>query len=166
MLPRWSLWKIILFSLLIIAVVLLSAYFMTRARSEESVWVLCQPDSWVNVRATPSKHSNEIGRMECGDSAYTDGKTKNGYLHLVNLSFEEDEGWIKKGYIVYDEPYRPVIYDTTVDSKGRVAARKTIKGNRRCWLNDGQNIKVYMASSEWCVTNKGFVKTQFIDLGR
>lgn len=164
--PRWPLWRIILISLLIVAVLFVNFYFMTHAKSEEAVWVLCQPDSWVNVRTAPSKHSSEIGRLECGDIAYTDGKIKNGYIHLINLSLEENEGWIKKGYIVYDEPYKPAIYETRVESKGRVAARKTIKGNRRCWLKDGQSIKVYMASAEWCVTNKGFVKTQFIDLGR
>ena len=151
-------------ALLVIAVLLL----VLPAKSEEEVecWILCQPDSFVNARMNPKKKSIEIGRLECGDKIYTDGKVKNGFLHVYGLSFEVGEGWVHKGYVVYDEPYKPVFQDTTVNANGRVKARKTINGQKRCWLKDGQSIKVYYVSNEWCVTNKGFVKTEYIDIGR
>lgn len=165
MMPEYPIWKIILIGLIIIVILLINIYCLTNARAEEKdCWILCQPDSYVNVRMYPKKKSEEIGRLECGDSIYTDGKVKNGYLHIF-VSFELLEGWVHKGYVVYDEPYTPYLANTNVKSNGRVAARRTIKGERRCWLKNEQPIKVYMVSEEWCVTDKGFVKTKFVDLG-
>ena len=159
------LWKIIAIILLIIAILATNYWFMTHSRAEEC-WILCQPDSYVNARMNPQKKSMEIGRFECGDKAYTDGKVKNGYLHLIDLNFEMCEGWIAKGYVVYSEPVVPAFINTRINSKGRVVARRTINGKRRCWLKDGQSIKVYMISEEWSVTNKGFVKSKYIDIGQ
>lgn len=133
---------------------------------DQEAWILCQPDSWVYARMNPTKKSMELGRLECGDKVYTDGETKNGFVHLIDLRFEMSEGWVHKGYIVYDEPHIPYLVNTQIKSNGRVKARKTINGAKRCWLKDGQSIKVYMMSSEWAVTNKGFVQSQFIDTGR
>ena len=165
--PRLPTWKAIVIGLLIVAALFINFYFMTHARGEDDIecWILCQPDSYVNIRLNPKKKSIEVGRLECGDPIFTDGKTKNGFLHVYGFTFEVGEGWVHKGYVVYDEPFKPVQYDTTVNSNGRVAARRTINGQRRCWLKDGQAIKVYMASEEWSVTNKGFVKTKFLNLG-
>ena len=164
--PKLPTWKIIVYALLIIAAIFINFYFITHAKGEEEVecWIMCQPDSWVYARQSPSKKGTELGRLELGDKVYTDGKVKNGYLHVIDLWFEMQEGWVKKGYVVYDKPYRPVIAETTVRSNGRVAARTTINGKRRRWLKDGQQIKVYMISEEWSVTNQGFVKTKFLNL--
>ena len=134
----------------------------TEEAEEIECWIMCQPDSWVYARMGPKKKSTELGRLECGDLIYTDGKTKNGYLHVYGLPFEAGEGWVHKGYIVYDQPYKPVIFETVILSNGRVNARRTIGGQRRCWLKNGQKIKVYMMSLEWAVTNKGFVQSAFI----
>lgn len=161
-------WKIIAIVLLVIAALVINIYCLTHAKADDDIecWVLCQPDSFVNVRMNPKKKSIEIGRLECGDMIYTDGKTKNGFLHVYRLNFELGEGWIHSGYIVYSEPHRPYSADVTINSNGRVAARRTINGKRRCWLKDGQDIKVFMVSDEWSVTNKGFVKTEYINLGK
>jgi hypothetical protein len=168
LLPNTPKWKIILIAVIIIIAILINAYCLTHAKSEDDIdcWILCQPNSWVNARMYPKKKSEEIGRLECGDKITTDGKIKNGFLHVYNLNFELSEGWVHKGYIVYDEPYKPLFIDTCITSNGRVSARKTINGKRRCWVKDGQAIKVYMMSEEWSVTNKGFIKTKFIDTGR
>ena len=148
--------------LILVAILLL----VLPAKGEDvDCWILCQPDSFVNVRSAPKKKSEELGRLECGDHAYTDGVTRRGYLHVYGLSFEMSEGWVHKGYVVYDEPYKPDVYETQIISNGRVNARRTVNGKRRCWLKNGETIKVYMVSFEWAVTNKGFVKTKFIDLG-
>lgn len=158
-------WKIGLFILL--AIVVLFVCFLSYAKSEEEIecWILCQPDSWVNARINPSKKSDTLGRLECGDRVFTDGKKKNGFIHVTGLRFEMGEGWVKTGYIVYDEPYKPEFYETEIKSNGRVQARKTVNGKRRCWLKNGQKIKVYMMTDEWAVTNKGYVKSKFINTG-
>lgn len=160
-------WKIALIIILAITAIFVNYWFMTHANAEDQpCWVLCQPNSWVVARMNPKKKSMELGRLECGDMIYTDGKTKNGFLHVWGLTFEMGEGWVHKGYIVFDEPKVPYLTETQIKSDGRVAARKTINGKRRCWLKDGQPIKVYMMSETWAVTNKGFVKSQYIDTGR
>ena len=139
---------------------------MPKAYAEEQqCWILCKPNSWVYARRNATKKSREIGRLECGDVVYTDGTVKNGFLYIYNLNFELSEGWVYKGYVVYDEPYSPAATNAQVSSNGRVQARKTINGKRNCWVKDGQSIKVYMMSNEWSVTNKGFIKTEFIDTG-
>ena len=165
---KWPPWKVITIIVLILAVLIVNVYILTsHAKAEEWVecWILCQPDSFVNARLNPTRKSIEIGRLECGDKIYTDGKSKNGFLHC-SVGFEYGEGWVYKGYIVYDKPEKPKNLETNVESNGRVAARKTIDGQRRCWLKDGQTIKVYMISKEWAVTNKGFVKSEFVGKAR
>lgn len=160
-------WKVITLIILIAIIVAINIYFLSHAKADGDIyecWVLCQPDSYVNARLNPKKRSMEIGRLECGDKIYTDGETKNGFLHCY-VGFEFGEGWVHKGYIVFDEPKVPYFVYTHIVSNGRVAARKTINGKRRCWLRDGQPIKVYMMSDEWSVTNKGFVKTELIEKG-
>ena len=149
---------------LVIAVLIVNAIFLINAKGEveyTECWVLCQPDSFVNARLHPKRKSMEIARLECGDNVYTDGKSKGGFLHCYGLG-EWGDGWVHKGYIVFSKPYIPAQRQMPIQSNGRVAARKTIDGDRRCWLKDGQVIKVYMISDEWSVTNKGFVKTKFI----
>ena len=167
--PRWSNDKIIFITILIIIIALIDILIIANAKSEirleTECWILCQPDSYVNARLRPNKKSDEVARLDCGDRCVTDGKRKNGYIHLVKIG-EWGEAWVYKGYVVFDEPSKPILVDTTVTSNGRVAARQMIGGKRRCWLKDGQKIKVYMVSEEWSVTNKGFVKTKYVNVGR
>lgn len=125
----------------------------------KQVWVLCQPDSFVNIRERPNKRGTQVGYAECGDSFRTDGKKKSGFLH-VYASVESGEGWISTGYIVWTEPVQ--VYEIRqIESNGRVKARKTIGGKRRCWLKNGDEIRVYWIA-DWAVTNKGFVKADYI----
>lgn len=165
-LPNMPKWKILLIVLLVITAIFIDFWFITHSHAEEQIcWILCQPDSWVYARMNPKKKSTELGRLECGEMVYTDGITKNGFIHVYDLNFELSEGWVSKGYIVYDEPRKPETIETQIKSNGRVQARKTINGKRRCWVKNGQSIKVYMISKEWSVTNKGFIKTEYIDTG-
>lgn len=145
--------------------VLLLAFVVCAALAEESgsltedVWVMCQPDSFVWIRERPSGKSPEAGYAECGDTFETDGSKKNGFLRIY-ASVEAGEGWISLGYIVWEKPIK--VFETRhIDSKGRVNARRTVNGKRRCWLCDGEEIKVYWMA-EWAVTNKGFVKAEYI----
>lgn len=125
----------------------------------ETVWILCQPDSYVNVRARPTSRSEETGYLECGDSVETDGRKKNGFLHVFP-STEAGEGWISIGYIIYEEPER-VWKEMMVVAKGRVNARKTVGGKRRVWVKPETIVMVYWMG-DWAVTNKGFIKSEFL----
>ena len=133
--------------------------FGVAAAEEKTIWVLCQPNSYVNIRIRPSGRSEVAGYAECGDAFETDGISKNGFLH-VYASIENGEGWISKGYIVYEKPVF-IGKEMTIYSKGRVNARRTVNGKRRCWVRPGDEVTVYWMS-EWSVTNKGFIKTEFL----
>ena len=126
----------------------------------EDVWVLCQPDSYVNTRPYANKKQEPNGYMECGWHAETEGKTKNGYLY-ISMSNEDGYGWIHKGYVVYSEPVI-MTFETNIYSQGRVACWRSIGGNRRCWAHEGDVVIVYAVSKEWSVTNKGFIKTKYL----
>ena len=70
----------------------------------ETVWILCDPESYVCIRSRPRKSSQAIGGTVCGWMLETDGKEKNGFVHVVDLAAEEDNGWISNMYVVYEEP--------------------------------------------------------------
>lgn len=135
------------------------------ARGEENrlteAWVLCQPDSFVNIRSRASSRSEYAGMLLSGDQIWVDGRTKDGYAHCENMSNELGEGWVHAGYIVFEEP-EEVNKECRISSNGRVSCRRTIGGDRRCWVVDGSEVFVYQVAGEWAVTDKGFVKTEFI----
>ena len=161
----WKALKAVVEFLLILAVVcaiaaVLESVSVAEGTADEA-YVLCT--DYVNIRSSPSRKGTAIGRFESGDVLWLDGKQKNGYLHCVNLSLEQPEGWIHKGYVVYDQPSR-INRTATITSKGRLAARKYVGGKRTRWLKPLASVKVYWWSDDWCVTNCGYVKTKYLEL--
>lgn len=130
-----------------------------RAWGEEG-WIMCQPDSFVNVRASPGKGGRVVGYLELGDAVQT-GRNRNGYTHVTGISNESGEGWVASGYIVMDAPQVETVA-AKVDADGRVACRRAIGGNRRKWLHAGDQLTLYASSAEWSITSEGFVRTQYI----
>lgn len=128
-----------------------------------SAWILCQPDSFVNIRAAGNKKAEIVGRMFCGDEIQIDGKTRAGYAHSQHLPCDNVEGWIHAGYIVFDAPEK-VDKPGIIRANGRVACRKTIDGERRCWVVNGSRVMVYWACEDWAVTDKGFIQTKYIEI--
>jgi hypothetical protein len=128
---------------------------------EAEYFILCKPGNEINVRRSPKMGGTVIGRKEFGDKVTSDGKEKNGFVHIIGLSFEETEGWIYKGLLI-NEP--PVISEgeCQICSSGRVACRVYINGKRRKWLRDGSEVKVYAIGKEWSYTNKGYIQTEFL----
>ena len=125
-------------------------------------WILCAPGSYVNCRPTPSKRGESIGRMETGYRLEVDGRTKDGYAHVVGLGLEQTEGWVSVNYIVFVEP-RWVDADTAVISNGRVACRKYQDGPRTGWVVNGSTAHVYWVADGWAVTNKGWIRTEYLE---
>lgn len=126
----------------------------------EDAWIMCQPDSFVNVRESPGKGGRVVGYLELGDAVQT-GRNRNGYTHVTGISNESGEGWVASGYIVTDAPQVETVA-AKVDANGRVACRRAIGGNRRKWLHAGDDLTLYASSAEWSITSEGFVKTQYI----
>lgn len=146
--------------LLAVIIGLISGFGWLGANAEE-VWTLCNTESYVNIRSRASGRSFILGYAECGDYFTTDGKIRNGFLH-VNAPTDTGDGWIYLGYIVYDPPFLPEADTYIVKSNGRVATRQTIDGKRNRWLKSGAEVVVYALSEEWASTNRGFVKTQYL----
>ena len=127
-------------------------------------YVVCQPGDYVNARMSPSRKSTSVGRYESCDTVWLDGEEKSGFAHCVDTTFETCECWVYGGYIIYDEPEWMDGRTATVVSNGRLAARRNCTGSVRKWLNNGTEIQVYWLSDEWCVTDEGFVMTEYIEL--
>lgn len=130
---------------------------------EEEAWIICQPGSYVNVRESPKKSGTEMGRLELGDKVTTDGKTKNGYSHCVDLSMEQTEGWIFTGYLTDEEPEIMDAATFQIRAGGRTASRRWVDGPVRKWIQPGKQVKVYAMNSTWAVTNRGFIRSDFIE---
>ena len=127
-------------------------------------FVICQPGDYVNARISPSRKSQAVGYLETADDIWLDGEIKNGFAHCIDATFEVAECWVHTGYIVFDEPQWMNGQTAIVVSNGRLAARKNCTGSVRKWLHNGDEIQVFWLSEEWCVTNYGFVRTEYIDL--
>ena len=124
-------------------------------------WVICKPGDYVNVRETPRKAGEIVGRFECGDRFRTDWVTRNGYLH-VYVSLEVEEAWIHCGYVSAWEPeWSGEVM--AVSAEGRVALRKYQGGPRTGWAKPGTAIQVYYSTPEWCVTTRGWIRTEFLE---
>ena len=140
---------------LIILVCLLLAFSTAWA---DTVFVLCQPDSFVYVRAFPKKGSEMAGYAELGDALETDGITRNGFLLVYGF---EGDAWINKGFVT-DSPVTIVTLKTQIMSKGRVACRRSINGTRRKWLKNGSEVVIFAFADDWAITDKGFIQTQYL----
>ena len=164
----WKVLKVVLEILLIVGIVwgavalYTSLGFASADVMYEEAYVICTDE--VHIRREPSRKSASIGRFECGDVVLLDGKQRNGYLHCVDLSLEEDSGWIHKGYVVYDKPEK-MNCTATVVSKGKLRARKNVGGKTTRMLQPQATLKVYCWSDEWCVTNCGYVQSRFLEIG-
>lgn len=126
-------------------------------------YAICTPGDVVNIRGNPNTKQSPTGYLEPGDRVYLDFKKRNGYWHAVNLSTEAGEGWIHAGYLVFDEPI-VMEQGATIISNGRLAARKYVNGKRTRWLKPGAHLTVLVWSDEWCLTNCGYVRTEFLKM--
>ena len=136
---------------------------ISRAGAEGSDgWIICQPGDYINARSGASRKSGVLGRLDCGDVVHLAGGSKNGFLKVERLSMEESEGWVYSGYVIYEAPRNYGGKVCTVAADGRVACRKYIEGPRRCWIHAGDTVKVYSAGGGWAVTNKGFIRTEYL----
>ena len=125
------------------------------------VFILCNPETHVNVRQAPKPGAEKIGRAYLGDSFTTDGVIKNGFIHVTDCPYEFSHGWISIGFITYDS----VDVSTAkaeISANGRVACRKSIGGKRQKWLKPGQAVTAYAVAGEWAITDLGFIQTRFL----
>lgn len=153
---------------LILAAVLLFASYtiateIDRAHAETvyaTGYILCK--DYVIIRQWGSRHAVEIGQLDPCDEVEVDGRTKDGYAHIVAPC----DGWVHAGYIVFSEP-KAVNATATVTARKRVACRKWCDGpqiDEKPWMITGSECRVYYMDSEWAVTSRGYVKVEYLEV--
>lgn len=151
------------FVALFLILAILTTCYMAGAE-EKTMYVLCnpKPENRVCVRRFPKKGAEETGYLTCGDKVITDGKKRNGFVHIIGVT-EDGEGWVHKGYLVED---RPVIEEcwASIAASGRVKARRCVGGQKASWLDVLTEVKVYAHSEEWAVTSRGYIKKEFLEI--
>ena len=149
--------------ILLVAVLIFAAITLLNnlGIAEDVNYVMCMDR--VNIRMGASSRSDCVGWLEPGDTVYPDGKKKNGFIHCEIPSIEAGEGWIHRGYLV-DEPPEKMDRAGYVIGNSKVQARKNVSGKRTRWLKPGGEVMVYWWTSEWCLTDCGYVMTDFIEL--
>lgn len=146
--------------LILWAVILIMGISVLEYAGADGYYVLCTPDAEVNIRARPKLKSEIVACTFFGSLVETDGKEVNGWIHVTDISGEVSEGWIYKGLLVEDEPVaspgRAQVFG------GRVACRKYMDGKVTRWLEEGSGVEIYAISEEWCVTEYGYIRTEFL----
>ena len=146
------------------AVLMLVVLLFGIAVADDTYYVLCDPESFVYIREFPKKNSREWGFLYYGDSVEVDGKKRNGYWHVDGVNTETGDGWVKGLFLDDNEPILMSAHEYIVVSCGRLAARNGVNGKRHGWLKPGTKVKVYGMSEEWAVTNKGYVKAEYLEV--
>lgn len=155
-------WIVILMAVLLL--------MLPAAMAEEATWsVLCQPDSYVSIRGRASTSGSVEGRLYLGDAVTVDKLATDdqgrSWAHCIGLSVEAGSGWVCAGYLAQGEA---TVYEQgaagVIKANGRVAARKSIDGERREWLRDGDTATVWGVCGNWAVTDKGYVKAEYLEV--
>lgn len=129
-----------------------------------TVWAMCKPGSFVEVRETPSKNGHHVGILDPCDSFQTDGVTKNGYVRAIGLG-DGGESWVYCGFVSTEKP-EPVFERYMCNSLSRVACRRWISGPRVAnygWIVNGSTVEVFYRTKSWSVTNRGYIKSEFLE---
>ena len=135
------------------------------AQAEDAeCWVVCRDGDYVNIREKPGTRAEVSGWATGGMKLTTDGERRGEWLHVTGVT-ENGDGWIHSGYVVWSEPIR-MDREYIICSSGRVAARKTIDGKRRAWLRENDVVTVVWWTKEWCLTDRGFIRSEFVLTGR
>ena len=126
-------------------------------------WVMCKPGSRVSVRWSPSKSAPESGYAECGDSFLTNGESVDGWIRCYDIG---EGGWIYCGYVTTQKP--EIVGERYVCcAVKQVACRKWMYGpqiDEKPWMKNGQFCHVYVTDGEWAVTNRGYIKLEYLEV--
>lgn len=153
----------ILLILIVLFIIFAAASLITISRAEDEwYYVLCKPEPGgsVNVRSRPDKSAPVVGWVQFGRHVHTDGKEKNGFIHVTDLAAEVTDGWVYAGFLVYDLP-RDEAYRAEVWG-GPVIARNCVGGKQIGRLKDGATVTVYARSNAWAVTSAGYIMCDWL----
>ena len=149
---------------LVLTALVLIFNFGACAKTDDTVtvWILCQPSDYVNVRATPSTKAEQVGFLDPCDEITIDVNAKNGFFPIVYPPFER-EGYVSARYVSTEKPEWKNGELYAVCANVRVAARRWMDGPCIDWIVNGSKVQVFYYTPTWCVTNRGFIKTEYLE---
>lgn len=124
-------------------------------------WVMCQPKGEVRVRKRPSIDSEEVARVYPMDEVEVD-KVQGRWRHIT-IGCETGEGWIRDDHLSATEPECFPEGKIFITTRGKLAVRKSINGEVKRKVKKGTKVKVFYKSDDWCVTDIGYIKTEFLE---
>lgn len=161
--PKWLI--VFVCALVFGAVGLALVCMITDAAAEGITMYAISRDSPVNVRLKPSTKATIGGYLDFGWEATVidEQRDSSGTLwYKVDGITEMGYGWVCSNYMVPDKPSK--VFDTyTVKASGRVAVYSRVEGKRKTWAKPGQKLKVTIYSDSWCLTEKGYVRTEYLE---
>ena len=160
--------KIVSFILILVVVFLIGAVVGSYCFGEEPLatcYVMCKPGSYVLVHHTPSEKGDVIGYLDSGDSFKTDGTSKDGWIRSYDVG--DGPGWVYCGYVVTEKPEKIGERYVCVANK-QAACRRWICGpqldGKAGWIKNGQFCQVYCIADGWAVTNRGYIRSDWIEV--
>jgi len=136
------------------------------ASEDITCWVVCKPGSHVDVHRAPDKNSQVEGRLDPCDSFLTDGVSKNGFIRVLNVG-ESADAWVYCGYVVTEKPEVLNGERYISVSRGKLYCRRWIGGpkvaGRIGYLTNCESVQVFYRTSEWSVTNRGYIKSEYLE---
>lgn len=137
---------------------------LTSTAYADTMYVVCT-DSYVNIRDEPSTKAMIGGRLDFGWDVEVSGSTtdSSGTLwYRVDGLTEMGTGWVCANYLIFSQPEK-VSKTAKVVSSGRVALYNRVEGKRKTWASKGSTLTVTIYSTEWCYTNKGWIRTKYLE---
>jgi hypothetical protein len=158
---------IVVIAMLAMAIILAAVLAICTASAEDRVtmYVICT-DSYVNVREAPSTKAHIGGRMDFGWEVTVTGTARDRSgtdWYKVDGITEMGYGYICANYLVPSIPER-VDLDARVNASGRVAVYKRVNGDRKTWVKPGSELKIKIYSDPWCLTSKGWIRTEYLEV--
>jgi len=158
--------KILIILLLVITAAGIGYMIGTAANAEDqqaTCWIMCRPGSQVNVRKRADKKSETVGYLESCDDFKTDGQTKDGWVHVLNIG-EYGDGWVYVGYVVTEQP-KAVYQNYVCVAKKQAACRKWIGGPQtdKKWIRNGCDVSVFFIADGWACTSRGFIQAEWLE---
>lgn len=149
----------------IITFALMTVLILTHSEAETmQMYGICESGS-INVRVKPNVHSDVCGKIEFGWEIDISESRKVGKTtwYKVDGFGEYGVGWINGNYLSESEPTKPEEQYGRINANGRVAIYNII-GKRKGWAKPKTVFRILIYSEERCLTEKGWIKTKYLDI--
>ena len=154
---------LILFLSWSIAILLLMS-IANHAKSEEMIMYVISTETYVNVRESASTKGKIGGYLDFGwEVTVTDEKTDHSgtVWYRIDGITEQGYGYVCANYLIPNEPTK-VNAKAKVNSNGRVKLYSRVNGKRKGWAKPGQVLNVKIKSDSWCLTDKGYIRSEYL----